>query len=145
MFLVDTNLLVYAAIRETPQHSEARSLIETWRQGTEPWFLTWPIVYEFIRVTTHQRVFSRPLKIAEAWAFIESLSAAPAFDMLSATKRHMHILRELIGDYPHIAGNVIHDFHTVALMKEHGITEIRTADTDFFQFKFLRVVNPLGA
>jgi predicted nucleic acid-binding protein len=28
-------------------------------------------------------------------------------------------------------------------MKEHGIPEIRTADTDFHQFPFLRVVNPL--
>jgi len=28
-------------------------------------------------------------------------------------------------------------------MREHGITEIRTADADFHQFRFLTVVNPL--
>jgi len=30
-----------------------------------------------------------------------------------------------------------------ALMREHGVVEIRTADMGFHQFKFLRVVNPL--
>ena len=35
-----------------------------------------------------------------------------------------------------------HDLHIAAVMREHGITEIG-ADTDFHQFKFLRVVNPL--
>ena len=31
------------------------------------------------------------------------------------------------------------------LMREHGITEIRTADADFHQFRFLTVVNPLDS
>jgi len=29
-------------------------------------------------------------------------------------------------------------------MREHGVTEIRTADADFHQFPFLEVVNPLA-
>ena len=37
----------------------------------------------------------------------------------------------------------MHNLHIAALMREHGVTEIRTADTDFHQFKFLQVVNPL--
>jgi predicted nucleic acid-binding protein len=32
---------------------------------------------------------------------------------------------------------------TSALIREHGVTEIRTADTDFHQFGFLTVTNPL--
>ena len=44
-----------------------------------------------------------------------------------------------------IRGNVVHDMHTVVLMREHGITEIRTTDADFHQFRFLTVVNPLDS
>lgn len=44
-----------------------------------------------------------------------------------------------------LGGNVVHDLHIAALMVEHGVTEIRTADTDFHQFEFLRVRNPLTA
>jgi predicted nucleic acid-binding protein len=29
-------------------------------------------------------------------------------------------------------------------MREHGVREVRTADTDFHQFPFLEVVNPLA-
>jgi predicted nucleic acid-binding protein len=39
----------------------------------------------------------------------------------------------------------MHDLHTAAVMKEHGIAEIRTTDTDFRKFAFLRVVDPLAA
>jgi predicted nucleic acid-binding protein len=37
----------------------------------------------------------------------------------------------------------LHDLHIAALMREHGVAEIRTADIGFHEFKFLRVVNPL--
>jgi len=42
-----------------------------------------------------------------------------------------------------MAGTQFHDLHIASVMREHGITDIRTADTDFHQFKFLRVSNPL--
>ncbi|MGH7540644.1 MAG: hypothetical protein ACRELC_06575 [Gemmatimonadota bacterium] len=41
------------------------------------------------------------------------------------------------------AGSVLHHLHTAALVREHGVKEIRTADTDFLTVRFLRVVNPL--
>jgi predicted nucleic acid-binding protein len=42
-----------------------------------------------------------------------------------------------------ITGNRLHALHIAALMTEHGVVEIRTADLAFHQFRFLRVVNPL--
>lgn len=36
-------------------------------------------------------------------------------------------------------------FRTVALMREHGIRAIHTADADFHRFKEITVVNPLLA
>ena len=39
----------------------------------------------------------------------------------------------------------MHDLHTVALMREHGVREVHTADKDFLRFRDLRVVNPLTA
>jgi predicted nucleic acid-binding protein len=62
---------------------------------------------------------------------------------LVETDRHSEVLEELSRLHPRVSGNLVHDFHTAVLMKEHGIAEIRTADTDFHQFPFLRVVNPL--
>jgi predicted nucleic acid-binding protein len=59
------------------------------------------------------------------------------------TERHPDVVRDLTLEYPRISGNRLHGLHIAALMKEHGVAEIRTADVAFHQFKFLRVVNPL--
>ena len=143
MFVVDTNILVPAAIRETPKHARAEQALTEWRASVEPWGTTWSVIYEFMRVVTHLAVFSHPLTFAEAWSFIESLRASPSFGILVETPSHAEVVRELTREYPRMAGNPMHDLHIAALMREHGVVEIRTADIGFHQFKFLRVVNPL--
>ena len=143
MFVVDTNLLIYAAIEQFPAHARARQLVTQWRTAGEPWNITWSIAYEFLRVVSHRSVLRRPLSFTDAWSFIESLRLSPSFGVLVETDRHAEVLRELTVEYRHMSGNRMHDLHIAALMREHGVVEIRTADTDFHQFKFLRVVNPL--
>jgi predicted nucleic acid-binding protein len=56
MFVVDTNVLVYAADRDSPHHSACLELLEFWRGSSDAWFLTWTIAYEFLRVVSHPRV-----------------------------------------------------------------------------------------
>lgn len=143
MFVVDTNLLIYSANRRSPYQGPARSALENWRQGSEAWFLTWSVIYEFLRATTHTRTLDRPLTFVEAWAFIETLRSSTSFGILVETERHAEVVRELTREYPRVSGNRLHDLHIAALMREHGVREIRTADLGFHQFKFLRVVNPL--
>ncbi len=143
MFVVDTNILLYAINPGAPEHQQAATEIARYRSGTELWFLTWGVVYEFLRVGTHRAVFPRPLTLQQAWSWIETLRSSPACRMLFETERHHEILHELTARHPRLAGNPVHDLHTAALMLEHGVTEIRTADTDFHQFPFIRVVNPL--
>lgn len=144
MFVVDTNLLIYAVNPDSPEHRAARGALDQWRRGERSWFLTWGIVYEFLRVTTHSAVFPRPLDLPTARRWVATLLASPRSGVLVETERHAEVLEELADLHPRIAGSLIHDLHTAALMKEHGIAEIQTADTDFHQFPFLRVVNPLA-
>lgn len=144
MFVIDTNLLLYAVNRDAPDHDRARAVLEEYRRGGRAWFLTWGIIYEFLRVGTHPRIFSEPLTLPTARAWIASLLAGPSSGILVETDRHPEVLADLVAQHPRLAGNLVHDLHTAALMKEHGIPEIRTADTDFHQFPFLRVVNPLN-
>jgi toxin-antitoxin system PIN domain toxin len=143
MFAVDTNLLIYAAIREFMEHGRAAKLLAQWTSSPVPWFVTWSITYEFLRVVTHRSTFSRPLTFAEAWSFIENLQSSPSFGILVETERHAEVVRDLTREYPRMSGNRMHDLHIAALMREHGVVEIRTADMGFHEFKFLRVVNPL--
>lgn len=143
MFVVDTNLLIYAAIREFREHDQAAKLLAEWGASAEPWHITWSIAYEFLRVVTHRAALPHPLTFAEAWSFIDSLRSSPSFGILVETERHAEVVCDLTLEYPRISGNRLHDLHIAALMKEHGVVEIRTADLGFHEFKFLRVVNPL--
>jgi hypothetical protein len=143
MFVVDTNILLYAAERSFSEHVRARRALLGWREGADVWFLTWKIVYEFVRVATHPRVFRQPWEATRAWEFVDALRASPALQVLQETDRHEAVARSVFAEVDGIRGNLVHDAHTAILMREHGIREIYTRDTDFHRFPFLRVVDPL--
>ena len=143
MFVVDTNVLVYAANADAPEHAICRAKLEEWRARAGAWYLTWGICYEFLRVVTHPRVLERPLSARDAWTFLQGVLAAPGADLLVATERHGVVLSDLIERLPSLAGNLVHDATTVALMHEHGIRRIYTRDVDFHRFPDIEPINPL--
>ncbi|HAK93955.1 MAG TPA: VapC toxin family PIN domain ribonuclease [Planctomycetes bacterium] len=144
MFVVDTNVLLYAAEKHFPGHARCRALLEEWRRRSSVWYTTWGVVYEFVRVVTHPRVFSMPWTATAAWQFVDTLLAAPGLAMLTETERHRAVALEVFAAVPLLAGNVVHDAHTAVLMREHGVGRIYTRDTAFHRFPFLEVVDPLA-
>lgn len=145
MFVVDTNVLVYAADSSVPEHARCRALVEQWRRRHGAWFLTWGIAYEFLRVVTHPRVMRQPWTMEAAVGFLAALQDSPGLTFLVPTSRHAAVLEEVVADVPALAGNIIHDTQTAVLMREHGVRRICTRDTDFHRFPFLEPVDPLTA
>lgn len=143
MFVVDTNVLLYAADADSEFHEPCRRLLDDARRQATPWFLTWNICYEFLRVSTHPRVYARPWSAPGALAFIDVLLSSPAASLLTATPRHAAVLRQCLEELPEARGNLIHDLHTAVLMREHGVGRIVTRDSDFHRFGFLEVIDPL--
>ena len=143
MFVVDTNVLIYAADKDAPDHIKCRELVRRWRAQASPWYVTWGIVYEFLRVATHPRVFRRPFALAEARQFLDALFASPSLRVLVETDRHRHVAGEVFAEVPGMAGNLVFDAHTAILMRENGIKTIYTRDTDFNRFPFLDVLDPI--
>lgn len=144
MFVIDTNVLLYAADRHCPEYARCRELVETWRRDPLPCYLTWNIIYEFLRVSTHPQVFRMPWSVTEGWRFVEALFASPGLSVLTATPRHADIVAQTVAEMPHLRGNLLHDAHTAILMREHGIRRIYTRDGDFHKFAFLEVIDPLA-
>ena len=143
MFVVDTNVLVYAADTSAPEHERCRALLEQWREESAAWYVTWGIWYEFLRVVTHPRVLRRPWTSPAALQFLEAVSASPGLGILVQTDRHRDVLREIVREVPALAGNLWHDVETASLMREHGIHRICTRDTDFHRFPFLEAIDPM--
>lgn len=145
MLVVDTNVLVYAADASSPAHACCRAWLESQRMRSDAWYTTWPILYEFLRVTTHPRVLRQPWSLPDAWTFLAALLASPGLSVIGPTERHVDILAEIVAEFPHLSGNILHDTHTAVLMREHGIRRIVTRDTDFHRFPFLEPIDPLAA
>lgn len=143
MFVVDTNILLYAADRDSPGHRACRDLLSEWRMQSSPWFLTWGIVYEFMRVATHPNVFRNPFPPSEAWRFLSAVLASPTLGMLTETPRHGELIAQMLQSQPAIRGNLVFDAHTAILMREHGIRTIYTHDADFNRFAGVEVIDPL--
>ena len=143
MFVVDTSILLYAADGDSPGHDRCRELVLEWRKLSSPWYLTWGIVYEFLRVSTHPNVFRTPFAPSMAWQFLRGVLASPGLCMLVETPRHADVLGQLLKDVSSVKGNMLFDAHTVALMLEHGIRTIYTHDADFHRFPGLEVIDPL--
>lgn len=145
MVLVDTNVLVYAADADSPHHMSCRAWLEQRRARPDAWYTTWPVLYEFLRITTHARVMRRPWSARDAWTFASALLASPGLGVLVATQRHADVAAGVLDELPFLAGNLLHDAHTAILMREHGIRRICTRDADFYRFPFLEVIDPAQA
>ena len=144
MFVVDTNVLLYAANRDALEHAPCRERLESWRRGAQPWYTSWSILYEFVRVVTHPRVLEQPWSAAHAWGFVRALLDSPTHRPLVESDRHGAIVQEVLPEVPGLRGNLLHDFHTAVLMREHGIRRIWTRDVDFHRFPWVEVLDPLG-
>jgi toxin-antitoxin system PIN domain toxin len=142
VFVVDTNVLVYAADADSPFHAPCRALVDGARKQAPAWYLTWSICYEFLRVVTHPRVFRRPWSAAQGWSFLAALIASPSAGVLVQTERHAAVAAQVVAELPHLAGNQMHDAHTAVLMREHGIRTIYTRDTHFHRFPFVEPRDP---
>lgn len=139
MILLDTNILLYAVNGDDPRSPRARQALESIVNSGGPWALSWSIVYEFLRVATHPRVFPSPLDLETAWTFISEIGNQPGGLMLTETVDHSENLSRCIGDAPRIQGNLLHDFHLAVLMREHGIRRIFTEDRDFLMFPWIEI------
>lgn len=143
MYVVDTNILIYAADKNCEEHTICFKLLEDIRREILPWFLTWSIIYEFLRVSTHPRVFRKPLKINDSINFMKALLSSTGLKVLTETQNHAQLLTDTLIEVKGIKGNKLHDTHIAVIMREHGISKIYTRDNDFHIFSFIEVIDPL--
>lgn len=136
MFIVDTNVLLYATNTQATQHVAARTWLDGALSATEPVGFAWIVLLAFVRLTTRSGVLPNPLEPKVALDVVDAWLAQPVSMQVDPTSRHFAVLRGLI-EQAGSAGNLTTDAHLAALAIEHG-AELVSFDRDFQRFPGLR-------
>lgn len=140
--IIDANILVYARNTADPRHEAARDFLQLVLNGPTRVGLPWQSLTAFVRITTHPRIFERPLAVAEAARQVQDWLAAPAAWVPVPGERHADVLLPLLLDRG-VSGPLVTDAHLAALALEHG-TGVWSTDGDFARFPGLRWQDPLS-
>lgn len=142
MRAVDAGILAAALNRFAPEHARASQVLDLLANGDEPWALPWPAAHEFLRIVSHPHLVARPLAAADAVGFLDLLLAGPQARALGAGARHAAALAEVLAMLP--AGTPPPPgLGTAAVLREHGVRELLTADRGMRVFPFLAIRDPL--
>ena len=142
-YSVDVNVLLYASDQASPKHDEAIRFLRNRASDPELFCISWPTLMAYIRISTHPSIFSHPLSPEEAMENVESLLSQPRVRVLSEDDGFLRMYREVTSRFP-VRGNLVPDAHLSALLLQHGVRKIYTADSDFNKFEFLEVKNPFS-
>ena len=141
MILVDANLLIYAFIRELPQHEPARAWLDRQLAEAARVALPWPSILAFLRLTTSPRIFTSPPTLERAWSQVVDWLAVECVWSPQPTTSHQQLLGSVLAETGG-ACKLVPDAHLATLAIEHGLV-LCTTDGDFARFSRLRLWNPL--
>ena len=140
-YSVDVNVLLYATDTSSPKHPEAIRFLKQRASDPDLFCIAWSTLIAFLRISTHPRIFARPLSPDNALGNIESLLSLPRVRMLSEEEGFLEIYRTVTAHVP-VRGNLVPDAHLAALLRQHGVGRLYTVDRDFGKFDFLEVTDP---
>lgn len=113
---VDTNVIVYATVQESPFHRQARTRLAALRkEGIDLW-VSRQVIREYLAVVTRPQAVSDPMTGSQASARARDTFAL--FHIAEETAQITDRLLELMETIT-VAGKQIHDANIVATMQSH--------------------------
>jgi len=141
VILIDTNLLLYANVENTPEHARARAWLDEELSSNIRIGLPWHSLLGFVRLSSNSRAYSRPLSVTAAWRLVCDWLDADNVWIPQPTERHADVLDGLFASV-NVGSRGAVDVHLAALAVEHGLT-LCSNDRGFERFPDLRWMNPL--
>lgn len=140
MIAIDTNVLIHAYNPHSAQQRQATSWLGRLAEGAEPWGLPVFCLAEFVRVTTHPRIFSPPSPLQDALGALESLLESPSVRVLRPGTAYARLFAEACLEAETV-GNLAFDAQIVAVCRESGANRLLTTDKDFLRFRRLDLLS----
>lgn len=137
MTALDTNILVAIMVKTSSFHKEAMNGLENLSDD----FCTTPTnIGEVLRILTHPKVFSAPLKIGTAISALSDLIDCYSIRILEENTNWWKLLNEIEKQIPGLKGNEVFDARIAICLKQNNVKRIYTRDSDFKKYSFLQSV-----
>ncbi|MFB2834747.1 type II toxin-antitoxin system VapC family toxin [Floridanema evergladense] len=138
---IDTNILVYANVQESPFHEVALQTIQNYYDAGFDLWISRQVLREYLRTLTRPQAFVNPQPLAIVIARVRFFQTQfrIAEDNQQVTERLLRLMEQIpIGD------RQVHDANIVATMLVYGINQILTNNVaDFNRFSQVITVLPL--
>lgn len=136
---VDTNILVYASIAESPLHHAARQALAAAQSRYDTLWISSQVIREFLVVLTRPQVFS---EVSRHVVLRQVMDFCQRFEVAEDSVVVRGCLLDLV-DKLQISGKQIHDANIVATIQAYGIGTLLTHNTKDFQ-RFVPAINLEG-
>lgn len=137
MTALDTNILVGLMVSSSAFHSEAKRGLELIEDEI---CITPTNIGEILRLLTHPRVFSHPLRVTKAVEALQNLVDAYSIRVLDEATEWWVDLPLIEKQIPGLRGNEVFDARIAICLKQHNIKKIFTRDANFKKYSFLQVI-----
>lgn len=138
MTAIDTNILIGIMVSSSTYHTEIMNGLENFDDE----LCTTPTnIGEVLRLLTHNKVFSSPLKIEKAVETLSQLIDAYDIRILDEDTNWWRELSEVTKQIPGLKGNEVFDARIALCLKQHKIKRLWTRDADFKKYSFLQVIS----
>lgn len=136
MFILDTNILLYAVNQRAAQHPPTVAFLTEAAANREVVGLPWVSILGFVRISTRPQVFDAPLTATAAMEMVQSWLTHPQFRTIEPGARHSELMAELMEGRGWVDPT---DVHIAALARERGASVV-SFDRDFARFGVPTVV-----
>jgi predicted nucleic acid-binding protein len=139
---VDTNILVYAAVSQSPFHADARQTIHSRQEAGFDLWISRQVLREYLATLSRPQTFSIPQPIEVLVKDVRKLQ--DCFSIAEDGPAVTAKLLELLETLP-VGGKQIHDANIVATMLAYDIRAILTHNSDdYARFADIITVSPLA-
>lgn len=142
---LDTNILVYAANEDCPEHRRAYRIVENALAQPRDWIVAEQVLFEFYKALRNPKILTQPLSAPEAAERIRFLRERSGF-MVCAYE--LRFWEEAIAgleaqSFPY---QRTHDLILVVTLRQNGVRRFYTRNVkDFEGAGFEELVDPIGA
>jgi len=138
---LDTNILVYASVREAPEHPQVNQFIKQHLRKGTMLYISRQVLREYLAVLSRHQSFTSPLskELLLNWLAVWRDRCR----VLDDTESVMDVLWRLFSEIE-FGGKQVHDANIVATMLTHRLDTLVTVNnSDFIRFKpHIKLIDP---